>query len=34
MNREETMQKLRQDVPEFLKANDIPDNYWPLLFSK
>jgi hypothetical protein len=34
MPREETMQKLRQDVPEFLIANNIPDNYRPLVFSK
>ena len=34
MPRNETMQKLRLDVPEFLAANNIPDNYYPLLFSK
>jgi hypothetical protein len=34
MNRETTMQKLKTDVPGFLEANDIPDNYYPLLFSK
>jgi hypothetical protein len=34
MPREETMQKLRQDVPDFLIANNIPENYYPLVFSK
>ena len=32
--REKTMQKIREDCPEFLTANKIPDNYYPLLFSK
>lgn len=31
--REATMQKIREDCPEFLKANQIPDNYHPLLFG-
>jgi lipopolysaccharide biosynthesis regulator YciM len=34
MNREETMKKIREDCPEFLIANDIPENYHPFLFSK
>jgi hypothetical protein len=31
--REATMQKIREDCPEFLTANNIPDNYHPQLFS-
>jgi beta-lactam-binding protein with PASTA domain len=34
MNRDETMKKIAIDCPEFLKANKIPENYYPLLFSK
>lgn len=34
MDREATMKKIAEDCPEFLKANNIPDNYRPLLFSK
>jgi hypothetical protein len=34
MNREETMKKIAEDCPEFLKANNITENYYPLLFSK
>ena len=33
MPREETMQKIREDCPEFLKANNIPEHYYPFLFS-
>jgi hypothetical protein len=33
MPREETMEKIREDCPEFLKANNIPDKYYPLLFG-
>jgi hypothetical protein len=33
MDREATMQKIREDCPEFLIANDIPDNYYPMLFG-
>ena len=32
MDRIATMQKIREDCPEFLTANNIPDNYYPLLF--
>jgi beta-lactam-binding protein with PASTA domain len=31
--REETMQKIREDCPEFLTNNNIADNYSPKLFS-
>ena len=34
MNRDETMKKIREDCPEFLELNKIPENYHPLLFSK
>ena len=33
MNRIKTMQKIREDCPEFLVANDIPENYYPRLFG-
>ena len=33
MDREATMKKIREDCPEFLTANKIPDNYYPLLFG-
>ena len=33
MDRETTMQKIREDCPEFLTANNIPDGYSPMLFS-
>jgi hypothetical protein len=33
MDREATMQKIREDCPEFLEANKIPDSYYPLLFG-
>ena len=31
--REATMKKIREDCPEFLEANNISDNYYPLLFG-
>ena len=31
--REATMQKIKEDCPEFLTANNIPDNYSPKLFG-
>lgn len=34
MPREATMQKIREDCPEFLEANKIPENYYPELFAK
>jgi hypothetical protein len=34
MDREATMKKIREDCPEFLTTNDIPENYYPKLFSK
>jgi hypothetical protein len=34
MDRQATMKKIREDCPEFLKANNIPDNYHPLLFPE
>lgn len=34
MNRESTMKKIAEDCPEFLKANNITVDYYPLLFSK
>ena len=34
MPREATMKKIKEDCPEFLKTNNIPDNYYPKLFSK
>lgn len=33
MPREETMQKIREECPEFLTKNNIPENYYPFLFS-
>jgi hypothetical protein len=33
MDRMETMQKIREDCPEFLIANNVPDNYYPRLFG-
>jgi hypothetical protein len=33
MPREVTMQKIREDCPEFLTANNIPNNYYPKLFG-
>jgi hypothetical protein len=33
MNRDKTMKKIADDCPEFLKANQISENYRPLLFS-
>lgn len=33
MDREATMNKIREDCPEFLTANNIPENYHPMLFS-
>jgi hypothetical protein len=33
MDREATMQKIREDCPEFLTENNIPDKYYPLLFG-
>ena len=33
MDRIKTLQKIREDCPEFLTANKIPDNYYPLLFG-
>ena len=33
MDRIATMKKISEDCPEFLKANNIPDNYYPLLFG-
>ena len=34
MNRIKTMKQIKKDCPEFLTNNDIPENYYPLLFSK
>jgi hypothetical protein len=33
MDRKETMKKIKEDCPEFLEANNVPDNYRPHLFS-
>ena len=33
MDRIKTMEKIREDCPEFLKANNIPEHYYPFLFS-
>jgi hypothetical protein len=33
MDRIATMQKIREECPEFLIANNVPDNYYPLLFG-
>ena len=33
MDREAIMKKIREDCPEFLIANNIPENYYPLLFG-
>ena len=33
MDREATMKKIREDCPEFLEENNIPDNYYPKLFG-
>lgn len=34
MDRLKTMHKIRTDCPEFIQANDVPENYWPKLFTK
>lgn len=33
MDRMATMKKIREDCPDFLTANKIPDSYYPLLFG-
>ena len=33
MDRITTMQKIREECPEFLTANKIPEHYYPFLFS-
>jgi hypothetical protein len=34
MPRDETIKKICADCPEFAKANEIDENYYPKLFSK
>lgn len=34
MDRMETIEKIREDCPEFLTANKIPEKYYPMLFSE
>ena len=33
MDRMETLKKIREDCPEFLTINKIPEKYYPLLFG-
>ncbi len=33
-DRLEIMAKIKQDCPEFLIANNVPDNYWPKVFAQ
>ena len=34
MDRIETLDKIRIDCPDFIKLNEVPENYCPKLFTK